>query len=113
MGIAQRLRGDPVLAIAAMQVAAQHAETEGARPRQNVEEGLLFYGVAMRRVDVAVGCVELSSAIEAHLADARETRRNGAPVAAGEALHPAAIERLVEFRFARLNGELLGQDPHG
>jgi hypothetical protein len=34
-------------------------------------------------------------------------------VAAGEALHPAAIERLVEFRFARLNGELLGQDPHG
>src|ERR1017187_5274298 len=74
-----------------------------------MEERLLFDGVAMRRVDVAVGRVELSSAVEAHLADSREAGRNGAPVTTREALHAVAVERFVEFRFARLKGESIGQ----
>jgi len=53
--IAQGLRADPVLAVAAMQVAAQHAEAQSARPGQRMVERLFLDRIAMQRVDVSVG----------------------------------------------------------
>ena len=111
--IAQRLGRNPVLAVSAVEVAAEHAEAQGATSRKSVEEGLLFDGIAVHRVDVTVWSVQLSSAIEADLADPRETRRNGAAMATGETLHAVAVQGAVESRLPGLTGKLFGQRFHG
>src|ERR1019366_6454488 len=95
--IPQRLGGYPILAVAAMQIAAQHAEAQGTRAGQSVEERFLFDGIAEHRIDVPPGCIKRAAVVEAHLANARETRWNGAAVAAGEALHPVAVQRAPQF----------------
>ena len=53
--IAQRLRRHPVLAVAAVQVAAEHAEAVGERARMRVEERLLLDRIALHAADVAPG----------------------------------------------------------
>jgi hypothetical protein len=95
-----------------VQIAAQHAETESAGSRQGVEERLLFNGVATGGIDVSEGGVECSSLIVSDLANARESRGNGAAVTAREALHTIAIQRAVQERFADLESELFRQRGH-
>ena len=51
--IAQRLRCHPVLAVAAVQVAAEHAEAVGERAGIGVEERLLLDRIALHAADVA------------------------------------------------------------
>ena len=95
-GIAQRLRGNPVLAIAAMQVAAQHAEAVGQRAGIGVKKRLLLDGIALRSGGVSPGDVELAAAVVADLADAGLAFGDGAAVAAGEAADAVVVELLVE-----------------
>src|ERR1035441_3787560 len=95
-----------------MQVAAEHAETQRASSRKRVEERLLFDGIAVHRVHVPAGRIQLSAAVEADLAHPREARLNGAAVAAGEALHPVAVQRAVEGRLLSLAGKLFGRRFH-
>ena len=110
--IAQGLRGDPVLAVSAMQVAAQHAEAERAGAGQRVKERLLLDGIELQRAYVAIGDVELACAVVAHLADARESGGDGTAMAAGVTTDAAGIQFFVEFSFADLRGELFSHGLH-
>src|SRR5690606_32892850 len=95
-GIAQRLRRHPVLAVTAVQVAAQHAEAEREAAGGDVEEGLLLDGVALDAADVTPGRVERAAAIEADLAHARGAVGQRAPVAARHAPDPSVVDGLDE-----------------
>src|SRR3974377_1080065 len=68
VGIAQRLRCHPVLAVGAMQVATQHAEAVGERARMSVKERLLLDGVALHAGGISPGDKERPAAIETHFA---------------------------------------------
>jgi len=103
----------PILAVAAVKIATEHAETEGARAGQGMEKRLLLDGIQVRAVDIAEGRIELALAVVAHLADAGEPGRDGATVAAGEAFHTIAVERAAQFSFACLARQLLSQGLHG
>ena len=95
--IAQRLRSHPVLAVGAMQIAAQHSETVGQRARVGVEERLLLDGIALHSAHITPGHIEHSSLVVAHFADAGLTIGNGTAVTAGVAAHPVAIQLLVQI----------------
>jgi hypothetical protein len=110
--IAQRLRRDPVLTIAAMQIAAEHSEAQRARAGKGVKERLFLDGIAVGRIHVPERREQFAVAIEADFADAREARCDGAAMAAGEALHAIAVEGPVEVGEACLPGELVGQRVH-
>src|SRR5439155_570517 len=69
-GIAQRLRGQPVLAVAAVKVAAEHAEGEAVLAGQDVEERFLLDRVRLERRHVAGGDHQRAALVPAHLADA-------------------------------------------
>ena len=105
---AQSLRGDPVLAVGAVQVATQHAEAIGQSAAEGVKERLLFDGIALDAADVAPGSVELAAAVEADLADARVALGDGAAMAAGETADAVAVELLCEL--GRCFGDLLVED---
>ena len=81
IGIAQSLRSNPVLTVAAVEVASQHAEAIGESARMGVEERLLFDGIALQSGGVSPGDVERAAAVEADLAYAglafREWDSNG------------------------------------
>ena len=47
VGIAQGLRGYPVLAVGAMKIAAHHAEAVGESTGMGVEEWFFFDGIAL------------------------------------------------------------------
>ena len=68
--IAQRLRRDPVLAVRAVQIAAEHAEAVGERAGIRVEERLLLDRIALHAADVAPRHAAAGRRVEAHLADA-------------------------------------------
>ena len=59
--IAQRLRCHPVLAVAAVEIAAEHAEAVGQRAGIDVEERLLLDGIALHAADVAPRDVQPSA----------------------------------------------------
>src|SRR5207302_9324716 len=84
-GVAQRLAGEPVLAVAAVEVAPQHAEGERVRAGEGVEERLLLGGSALQRGQVSYWRVEESDLVEAHLADAAPARFDETAMPAGEA----------------------------
>ena len=95
--IAQRLRGDPVLAVAAVQIAAEHAEAVGERARMRVEERLLLDRIALHAADVSPRHAQTSALVEADLADADRALGQRAAVAAGEASQAAVGQRFVEL----------------
>src|SRR5579864_265100 len=47
-GIAQRLRGNPILTVRAVQIASQHAEAVGQRSGVSMKKWLLLDGIALR-----------------------------------------------------------------
>ncbi len=77
IGIAQGLRRHPVLAVSAMQVAAEHAEAVGESAWISVEERLFFDGIALHAGGVSPGDVEFAAAIEADFADSWLAFGNG------------------------------------
>ena len=95
--IAQRLRSHPVLAISAVQIAAQHSETVGQCARVGMEERLLLDGIALHSAHISPGHVERAALVVAHFADSGLTIGNGTAVTAGVAAHPVAIEFLVQI----------------
>ena len=58
IGVAERLGRQPVLAVPAVQIAAQHAEGERVGAGQGVEERFLLDRVALQRAHVAAGDLE-------------------------------------------------------
>ena len=114
-GVAQRLRGNPVLAVPAVEVAAQHAEAEGARPGKGVKEGLLLDGIATGGMDVPVRGLQPPAAVETDLANPGEPGWNGAAVAAGVAFDAVPVERPPKLRLPGFAREMAGQDfqSHG
>ena len=50
--VAQRLGGEPVLAIAAVQIAAEHPEAHRQRAGQRVEERFLLNRIALQRAEI-------------------------------------------------------------
>ena len=107
--IAQRLRRHPVLAIAAVQIAAEHAEAVGERARMGVKERLLLDRIALHAADVAPRHAQPAALVEAHLADADRALRQRAAVAARVAAQPAVRQRVVELALARFAREHLSQ----
>ena len=88
-------------AVAAVVVAAEHAEGEGARAGEGVEERLLLHRVQLQGADVTEGDTQRPRLVEADAADAVATGRDQAAMPAGEAADAA---RRAASRRARLRG---------
>src|ERR1700694_3732399 len=67
--VAQRLRGDPVLAIRAVQVTAEHAEGERIGAWKRVKERLLFDRIALKGTDVPPWHHQHAATVVSDLAD--------------------------------------------
>jgi hypothetical protein len=110
--IPDRLRCDPVLAVRAVQIAAEHAEAVGERAWKGVEERLLLDGIALHPADVAVGHAQPAPFVEADLADPDRTFRQRTTMTARVAAQTAVGEPVVELTLARRVREELGQGDH-
>lgn len=99
MRIAQRLRGHPILAIRAVQIASQHAEAVRQRAGISMEERFLFDGIALDAADVSPRHVQLSTLVEADFADASLSLGNWTAMPAGEAADAIALDGFVENAF--------------
>ena len=115
IGIAQRLRRDPILTIATVQIAAQHSEAVGERARMGVEERFLFDGIALHPGGVSPGNIKRAAAVVAHFADAGLALGNGATVTARETAHTAVVEFLVESWIGLANSAVkdVAEGGHG
>ena len=107
--IAQHLRRHPVLTVAAVEVAAEHAEAVGERAGPGMEERLLLDRIALHAANVAVRHAEPPAVVEADLADADGTVWQRAAVSARGAAQPSVGERFDELTFVRLTREQLSQ----
>jgi hypothetical protein len=74
-----------------VQIAAHHAEGQGVAAGEDVEEGLLFYGVALHAGDVAEGDFELAVVIVANFANAALAGADQAAMAASEAANAVTL----------------------
>src|ERR1035441_5726645 len=110
--IANGLRRHPVLAIGAVQVAAEHAETQGGGARAHVVEGLLLDGVALHRLHISPGHIQLAVAMEADLADSGVAFGYRTAVAAGVAADAAIVDPLPQVPFADVARQTLGDGGH-
>src|SRR5215813_12987677 len=111
--IAQRLRRHPVLAVTAMEIAAEHAEAVRQRPRMHMKKWLLLDRVALHAADVAPGYVQLPIAVEAYLAHADRTVGERATMSARVTAEPAVRQSFVQIAFTRFAREHLSQRCHG
>jgi hypothetical protein len=101
-GVAQGLRGHPILAIAAVQITAEHAEAVSQCPWMSMEEGLFLYGVALDAADVAPGHKQGSTPVVTNPANTRLAVWDLATVPAGKTPHPVAVELFVQFALANV-----------
>jgi hypothetical protein len=79
-----------------VEVAAEHAEGEGAGARVGVEERLLLDRVELKARHVAPGHPETAILVVAHLADAALAGRDDASMPARHAAEPSGGEGLPE-----------------
>src|SRR5205807_1154792 len=100
---------EPVLAVAAVKIAPQHAEGERVGAREGVEERLLLGRVALQRRDVSDRDVQRAVLVEADLTDAAPPRPHQAAVAAGEAAHGAALDLLDQISCPHTRVQGLGE----
>ena len=107
--VAQGLGREPVLAIAAMEVAAQHPERQRVAAGEAVEEWLLLGGIALQRGDITRRREERPFLIESDLADAAPAGLHEAAVAAGKAADRARVQFLDQLRFPHTRVECLRQ----
>jgi hypothetical protein len=85
MRIPKDLRGDPILAKAAMKIAAQHAKAIRRCTRSHMKEGLFLNRVALSSGDISERNLQNSVFVEANPAYAGGIRRNETSMAASEA----------------------------
>ena len=95
--VADRLRREPVLAVRAVKVAAEHTEGKSVGAGQRVEEGLLLDGIALEGPDVAPGHLQDAPFVVTDAADALAPLRDRAPVPAGVAAQAPILEALDEL----------------
>ena len=105
LGIADRLRREPVLAVRAVQVAAEHAEGQRVRSGQRVEEGLLLDRVALQRADVTARGTEHAASAKTDPADALAPFRHRTAMAARVAAQPAVGQDLGQLGGGRCGAE--------
>ena len=113
LGVADRLRRDPVLAVGAVQVAPEHSERQGVGPRKGVEERLFLDRIDLQRADVAPRHAQHPVVVEADLADADAAARDEAVMAARVAAHRPTREGIAERPLAGQTREGLRQGGHG
>src|SRR5689334_24810026 len=86
--IAQRLRRHPVLAVPAMQIAAEHAEAIRERTGIGMEERLLLDRIALHAADIAPWHSQPTAIVETHFTHAHRALRNRALVSTRVAPQP-------------------------
>src|SRR5258708_1760117 len=101
-GVAQGLRGHPILAIAAVQITAEHTEAVRQCSWMSMEEGFFLYRVALDAANIAPGHKQRSAAVVANLANPGLAFWDLATVPAGETPHPVAVELFVQFALANV-----------
>ena len=97
MGIAKRLRCHPVLAIAAMEIAAEHADAVSQRARIDVKKRLLLDRIALHAADIAPRDVQPSALVEANFAHAHRAVGDRTLMAAGMTAESPAGQRFDEL----------------
>lgn len=115
MGISQSLRGHPILAVGAVEIASHHTEAVSESAGVRVKERLLLDGIALRAGGVSPRNVELASAIEADFADAGLPFGDRTTMSAGETADAVVAESLDErgFGFANTYVENFTEGGHG
>ena len=97
IGVSQSLRGNPVLAIGAVQIAAEHSEAVGECAGVGVKERLLLDGIALGTGGVSPRDKECATSVVADFADSRLAFRDGTAMSAGEAAKAIVLEFFVEM----------------
>ena len=111
-GVAQRLRGQPVLAVGAVEVAAQHPEGQRRRSRAGRGRTASSRWGRLQGGDVAAGHLSLPPLVEAHLADAALPVADQAAVAAGDSSARALRAAGLPARPVRQAVQGFGQSGH-
>ncbi len=101
-GVAQGLRGHPILAVGAVQITAEHSEAVCQCSWVSMEEGFFLYRVALDAADIAPGHIQGSTPVVANFANPRLAVWNFATVPAGKTPHPVAVELFVQFTLANV-----------
>ena len=94
-GVAQGLRGHPILAIAAGQITAKHAEAVRQCPWMSMEEGFFLYRIALDAPNIAPGHKQGSTQVVTNLANTGLAVSDLATVPAGKTPHPVAVDFFV------------------
>jgi hypothetical protein len=100
--VAQCLRGNPVLAIGAVQVTSEHAKAVGERSGVSMEKRLLLDRVALHSAHISPRHVQGSTLVVADLAYSGLSLSNGAAVPAGKAADAVTLDRLEELALANV-----------
>ncbi len=95
-----------------MQVTAKHSEAVGQCPRIGMEEGFLFYGVALHTADIAPGNVQGSATVVANLANSGLAIRDRTAVPTGKTAHPVTVKFLVKLALADVLVDDIPQGRH-
>ncbi len=111
-GVAQRLRAEPILAEAAVKVAAQHAEGQCVGAGQEMIEGFFLRGIALQRPHIPPGDHQFAVAVETHFADSAFALPDQTAMSTGVAAHCLVRQTLVEFSFTGQRIEFFSQ-RHG
>jgi hypothetical protein len=99
--IAKGLRRHPILAIAAMEIAAKHSETHRQRSGKGMEERLFLYRIELQGSDIAMRYEKFAAAIESNPANAVQAIKNDASVAARKAPQLPTFKLLVKLALPR------------
>src|SRR5215207_7300354 len=82
-GVAHRLRGQPVLAVPAMEVAAEHPERQRVSAGRNMEKGFLLDGIALQCRHIPPRYAQFASLVISYLTDPAPALTNFAAMSAG------------------------------
>ena len=98
MGVANRLRSNPILAIGTVKVTAKHAEAVRECPTVGMEERFFLNRITLHATYIAPRYVERPPAIETDFADSHLPVGNGTAVSAGVTAYAVAVERFAQLR---------------
>src|SRR2546427_7851597 len=93
--VTQRLRSHPILAIGAMEIAAEHAKAHGERSWKRMEERLLLDRIELKCAYVSMRNQQFTAAIKANSANTVESVENDTAVSAGKTSQPAVFQHRV------------------
>ena len=88
---------DPILAIGAVVVTAEHAEAHSQSARESVKERFLFDGITLQGAHIALGDIECSTLVETNLADSGQTLKDEAAMPTSKATHASGGQLFVEY----------------